>query len=308
MLTIQQAGSEILGDRPGKFYVFAGTEYGVKRKYIEHLKNFYKHSVTADTVSEVIESMQKKSLLPVPPKLYIVRYDESFVSSLGDKSRQQIEKTKINGTLICLYETEKAAVKCAKYLPDCTVSFDAVHTEYVKKYLRADFPGLADSIIAEAVRIHREYIGAYNICSVMNCVSEDEREHISVKDMDEMFGYSLLTGDEQFRQAFAAKDIRMCVSMLDNYEDSFDSVFYLMLASLLELEKLITNPKQKSDYRAYIKGWTAESVYNMFIQVYSELEQSRELQGYNIRDRLLYLLLLLQYGTIPQMGVMHSGI
>ena len=308
MLTIQQAGAEILGGNPGRFYVFVGTEYGVKRKYIEHLMEYYKNYITADTVSEVLESMQRKSIIPVPPKLYIVRYDETYLSALNDKSAARIAKIKINGTIICLYETEQSYVRCAKYLPDYTVPFDGVHPEFIKKYLHSDFPQLSESLIAEAVKMRSDYMGAYNICINLVTLSDMEQSSISVKEIEDTFGYSLNSEDRLIKEAFAAKDIRLCIDLIDNYSNDFDMVFYVLLSVLTDLEKLLINPKQKSDYKRYIKAWTIENVCNMFSHVYAELERSRELQGYNAHDRLVYLILLLQYNPIPHVGVMNSGV
>lgn len=308
MLSIQQAGTEILGNKPGKFYIFTGTEYGVKRKYLEHLKQFYKNAVTAETVSEVFDAMQRKSLIPVPPKLYVVRYDEDFVSALNDRSAARISKMKINGTIVCLYEADRSAAKCAKYLPDNTVSFDHVHSEFVKQYLHSDFPALSDICITEAVRIHSDYMGAYNICTVLSVLSDTDRDSIDPKAMESIFGYSLLSEDSRIKEAFAARDVQLCLNLIENYTNEPDMVFYIMLSALIELEKLLINPKQRSDFKRYIKAWTIESVYNMFLQVYAELETSREFQGYNVRDRLVYLVLLLRYNPIPQLEVMKSGL
>ena len=308
MLTLQQAGTEILGNQPQKFYVFTGTEYGIKRKYIDHLKQFYNGYAVADTVNEVLGAMQKKSIFPVPPKLYVVRYDDSFVSSLTDKTAARLAKIKINGTVVCLYEDERQSAKCAKYLPEHTVSFDRVHIQYIQKYLRSDFPDLSENCISEAVKIHDDYMGAYNICSVLNNLPEKYRDGISPKAMEAAFGYTLRTEEAYFKAAFAAKNASFCTLLLDNYAGDLNILFYAMLATLIELEKLMINPKQRSDYKQYIKAWTTESLYNMFVHVYSELERSRALQGYNLHDRLLYLLLLLQYNPIPQLGVLQGGI
>ena len=308
MLTLQQAGTEILGNQPQKFYVFTGTEYGIKRKYIDHLKQFYNGYAVADTVNEVLGVMQKKSIFPVPPKLYVVRYDDSFVSSLTDKTAARLAKIKINGTVVCLYEDERQSAKCAKYLPEHTVSFDRVHIQYIQKYLRSDFPDLSENCISEAVKIHDDYMGAYNICAVLNNLPEKYRDGVSPKAMETAFGYTLRSEEAYFKAAFAAKNASLCAMLLDNYAGDLNILFYAMLATLIELEKLMTNPKQRSDYKQYIKAWTTESLYNMFGHVYSELERSRALQGYNLHDRLLYLLLLLQYNPIPQLGVLQGGI
>ena len=41
MLSVQDVGTQILGGNPGKFYVLCGTEYGIKKKYIDVLNSYY---------------------------------------------------------------------------------------------------------------------------------------------------------------------------------------------------------------------------------------------------------------------------
>ena len=67
MLSIQEAGKEILTGHPCKFYVFAGDEYGVKDKYLLALKSHYSDYVEADDVESIFKLMTTKHLIPIPP-------------------------------------------------------------------------------------------------------------------------------------------------------------------------------------------------------------------------------------------------
>lgn len=303
MLTIQQAGTEILGDNPKNFYVFGGEEYGIKCKYLEHLKKLYKVSVEVETVSEALSIFKKKQLLPLPPKLYIVRYDDTFISELSEKMVKHIFKLKIKGTIVCLYENLKSVGKCNKYLPDNTVSFDAVNPVFIKQYLQKDFPSLPESAISEAVRIHSDYMGAYNICISLNSLSDTDLAGLTPKLADETFGYGVASTDTQLRQAFAAKNFYLVTELLEKFTGDKNQIFYVWLSTMLELEKLSGNLKQKSDLKQYIKLWDVQSIYNMFMHIYHELEISRSVLSYDIDTRLLYIALLLQYQPIPAVGV-----
>ncbi len=303
MLTIQQAGTEILGDSPKNFYVFGGTEYGIKCKYLEHLKGLYKASVEVETVSEALAIFKKKQLLPLPPKLYIVRYDDTFISELSEKMAKSIAKLKIRGTIVCLYENLKSVGKCNKYLPDNTVSFDAVNPVFIKQYLQKDFPSLPESAISEAVRIHSDYMGAYNICISLSSLSEMDIAGLTSKLANETFGYDASSTDAQIRQAFAAKNFYIVTELLENYTGDKNQIFYVWLSTMLELEKLLDNPKQKSDLKQFIKLWDIASIYNMFMHIYHELEISRSVLSYDIDSRLLYLALLLQFQPVPAVGI-----
>ena len=304
MLTIQEAGTEILGDNPKNFYVFGGEEYGIKCKYLEHLKELYKASVEVETVSEALAIFKKKQLFPLPPKLYICRYDDSFIAELSEKTAKSLAKIKIRGTIVCLYENPKSVNKCNRYLPDNTVSFDAVNPVFIKQYLSKDFPSLPESAISEAVRVHPDYKGAYNICLSLSALSDMDLAGLTSKLANETFGYDVSATDTQLRQAFASKNLYEVTELLDNYTGDKNQIFYVWLSAMLELEKLLGNPKQKSDLKSCVKLWDLQSVYNMFMHIYHELETSRSVLSYNIDDRLLYIALLLQYQPVPSIEVM----
>lgn len=304
MLTIQQVGAEILGDKPRTLYFFGGIEYGIKYKYIEHLRGLYKYTQELETMAEAVNLFKKKQLIPLPPKLYIIRYDDIFISTLTEKIAKQVNNLNIKGTIVCIYEAAKSVSKCNKFFPDNTVVIDPINPAFIKQYLKNDFPKLPDNLIAEAVRIHPDYMGAYNVCIGMNALDNMSLDSISSKQIDTVFGADRSATETQLRHAFASRNVYACTELLDNYPSDKNQVYYTWLSTLLELEKLLTNPKQKSDLRQYVRQWSIECVYNMFHQIYNELAKSRNSTYYNIDDRLLYLTLLLQYNPIPTVGVM----
>ena len=108
MATIQEVGLQILQGTPGQFYVFCGTEYGVKLRYIDILTKHYNgNCVNASSVNEVLNLMRKKRLIPLDPTVYVVRYDDEFLSSLSDKTGDEIAHTNIAGTLVCIRSTRR---------------------------------------------------------------------------------------------------------------------------------------------------------------------------------------------------------
>ena len=82
MLTIQEVGTEILTHNPRKLYVMVGQEYGVKMKYVDILAEYYGKKEEMSSMSDVINIMNTKHIIPLQPAVYIVRYDESFISCL----------------------------------------------------------------------------------------------------------------------------------------------------------------------------------------------------------------------------------
>lgn len=308
MLSIQDAGKQVLTGNPGKFYVFAGDEYGVKSKYLDALKQHYKECVEADTVESIFSLMSIKHLIPLPPKLYIVRYDEEFIASITAATTDKIKSMKIIGTLVCVYESTKSFNKCEKYLPDYTVSFDTVSPEFIKKYLVADYPNLPQPVIDFAVSVRPDYKSASTIC---NCMSHADLTKVNFADLSSLaatFGCNSTTNEAQLKIGVASRNFAYCLTVLDTYGDDINSAFYTILSTLIELEKLLESNYGQSELRQYIKGWNITDIYYMFMNTYDALKKSRSYTSHDIYDSLVYLLGLLQFSPVPSPEVMNNGI
>ena len=299
MLSIQEAGKEVLTGHPGKFYVFAGDEYGVKDKYLSALKSHYSDYVEADDVESIFKLMTTKHLIPLPPKLYIVRYDENFISSLTNVTASKIKSMKILGTLVCIYESPKHTARCDKLLPDYTVSFDHVSPEFVKKYLSSDFPELSKSIIDFAVSTRPDYKSAWNICNCLSHVDSTKINFANMSGLAATFGCSALSNEAQLRLGVASRNFAYSLSVLDSYGDDINAAFYTILSTLIDLEKIIDSTYSQSDLHKYVKVWTHADIYYMFMNTYDALKKSRSYTSHDIYDSLVYLLGLTQFSPIP---------
>ena len=301
---IQDVGREILTGNPEQFYVFIGTEYGVKERYLSILKSHYNGYKEADSVKEVLDLMSSNHLIPLQPKLYIVRYDEDFIQSLSDKTTDmvvEINPKNIIGTIVCLYELPKHVSKCVKYLDSYTVAFDSVNTQFIKKYLSEDFPGLDISLIESVVSIKSDYRSAYNICNCLSCI--DPSRHIDNTTLDLIFGDTTSSDNQHLKLGIASRNFQYMMYMIDNYTDDLNNMFYAILSTCIELEKVLST-KSQSDFRQYAKVWTLPDVYNMFMSTYAELEKSRNASSYDTYGRLVYLFGLMQFSPIPTSEVM----
>ena len=83
MISIQDLGLSIMSDAPKSFYIVGGQEYGIKDKYIDHLTKFYGKKEEYPSVEDLVNFLSIKHLIPLEPTLYVIRYDESFVSSVS---------------------------------------------------------------------------------------------------------------------------------------------------------------------------------------------------------------------------------
>lgn len=308
MISIQEAGQQILTGNPLKFYAMVGCEYGVKSKYLDILKNHYDGKcIEAESVHGVLNMMRVKRMIPLEPTLYVVRYDEEFMSSLNKETLSKINSTKIIGTIVCVYEQQKHANKLNKYLGEYTVSIDTVSPQFIAKYLRSDYPKLSDRYINLAVSIAKNYGHAKNICAALSSVKESELVRYSDESLKKLLGYSNISSDAQIKQGVAARDFAFLVAMLETYPDEYDKILYTILATMVELDKLMDNKFTQSELRQYVKGWTRADVYYMFMHTFDELEKLRTFSSYDASNSVLYLFGLLRFSPVPSTEVMSDG-
>lgn len=300
MRTINEVGLEILSGNPKGFYVFLGPEYGVKCKYIDSLKEHYGDYKEYQTVGDVLKIFNTRHLIPLQPKLYIVRYDEEFVSSLNDKVKSHLDKTKFIGTVVCIYDNEKQAAKFSKYLGDYSVHIDPVNPTFIEKYLHQDFPGVADRFVKLATRISNDYNQARNICRAMKASDQSELYNLSDSEISTIFGYSTESSEQNIRKGVASKNFAYLSSELEKVDD-LSSVYYTILQTMIELDKLKDNKFTQSDIREFASKWTRPDIYYMFNHTYRELKNSRS-YSMDLKDSLLYLFSLLAFKNIPATG------
>lgn len=303
MLSIQEVGKQVLTGNPGKFYVFVGKEYGIKSRYVDTLKSHYGDYVESDSVQEVLDFMNKTHIIPLPPKLYIVRYDSDFIQNVCNSKKNTFNYQSIVGTIVCIYESDADASKCSKYLDAYTVSFDSVNPAFIKKYLISDFPDMSMSLIEFAVKVHSDYIGAYNICNCLSYARDGIISSQSEDSLESVFYNDNLSSDEEFKIGIASRNFSYTASVLDSYSGNLDSLFYTILNCLLELEKLISNQKVKSNLHEYATRWTISDIYYMFSYTYAELEKSRNFPSCGVYNSIIYLLALMQFSPIPNLEV-----
>lgn len=301
MLSVQEVGTQILTQNPTQFYIFAGEEYGIKSRYLEILESFYHRVVESSSVTEVLSLMRVKHLIPLQPTLYVVRYDEEFLTSLDAKSQDAIKHTNIVGTIVCIYEQPKHLNKCAKYLPEFTVSIDGVSSQFIKKYLHTDFPALPDRLIDIAVKSAVNYGQAKNICRSMKFAAVEDLCMLSDDDLLNLFGYVGTSTEIQLKHGIASKNFSFLLQVLDQYSGDADTVLYTILSTMIELDKILDNKHVQSELRDYASRWTHADVYHMFTHAYSALKQLRSYSIADSMDIVIYLAGLLSFTQIPSL-------
>lgn len=304
MISLQEAGTQILGGSPGKFYILLGEEFGVKTKYIEAMTATYGEAVEAASVTEVLSLFKTKHLIPIKPKLYIVRYDDAFVTSLTEAVAKQVKSAKIVGTVVCIYENAKHNAKLDKFLGEYTVMIDKVSPQFIRKYLHNDYPNLPDRLINIAESISANYGHARRICESMSNADVSRIFKLTDAEISKLFGYSDLATEQEIKRGIAGRNFNYLIQLVDRYDGEVDSLLYAILSTMLELDANMDNPRRQSDLREFTKRWTREDIYYMFSQTYEVLKKLRSISVADPKNLLIYLLGLLQFDSIPSLEVM----
>ena len=298
MRTIQDVGTEILNNKPDKFYIFGGTEYGIKRKYLDIMKNHYGNVQESQSVESLIDTMSVHHLIPLEPTLYIVRYDEEFVSGLSDSTADRIKSANIIGTIVCLYENPKHITKLAKFLPDYLVKIDTVNDNYKIKYLKSDYPNLSEKLIQLAVSHSSDYNEAYNICKSMSTIEQDRWFAFTDRQILSMFGKQTSFSDTDIKHGIAAKNFKFLMHALDTYTDDPSKILYTILSTMIELEKVLCSKYSNSDLKDFASNWVETDIRNMFMNTYNEIQKLRT-YATDVKSSLTYLFCMLNFTHIP---------
>lgn len=304
MRTIQEVGTEILTNNPSKMYVMVGSEYGIKLRYIDNLTKFYGNCYTYPTVASVINLMKTKHIIPLQPAVYIVRYDDSFISSLDNQTSKMLNRLNIIGTLVCIYDN-KYNNKLDKYIPDYVVSIDPVSQHFMVKYLHADFSRIPDDIFTYVSDIAIDYNQAQNMCKCIQALPSNIRNHLTKDDINFVFGHADVSNDALMKKGIASRNFNYLIHCLDKYPDITDNIIYTILATMTELDKLLDNPRKTSDISEYLKLWNRPDVYYMFVHAYNQLKKIRSGVYTDIYSSILYLFSLLSFSPIPAPEVLE---
>lgn len=297
-----------MSDSPMKFYVVGGSEYGIKDKYIDTLTKFYGRKEEYPSVSAVVDFLSIKHLIKVPSALYVVRYDESFVSSIGAPLVQKIKNLKMQGTIFCIYEDSKSINKIDKFLPDCTAVIEPVNPNFIEKYLHSDFPHLDDRSIKVATQCSTSYGHARTICKSMVNANPEILARMPEKALAKLFGCGDVSGEDDIQKAIAARNFAVATQLLETYDDNLDNIVYTILQTMIDMEKILTSKYSDSPLKEFAKYWKLQDVYYMFMNAYSELDKLRSNTSTDVKSSLIYLFGLMTFKDVPSVEVMNSDL
>ena len=189
MLNIQTVGTEILTDSPRNFYFMFGQEFGVKDRYLEHLKNLYDNQVCFDDITSLIDMLSSYMLVKLPPTLYVVRDDFIFMKSIDSTVASKLTSISVEGCVIFLYSSNNYLEKADKFFPDNCVLIESIDSKYIKKYLSQEFPSISNSMISKISKLCKNYGQGRLVCrslqflesSISSDCSEEETPQLSFR-------------------------------------------------------------------------------------------------------------------------------
>lgn len=294
---------EILGNNPGYLYFFCGTEYGVKRKYIEHLSTLFSSVVEVDSLDELFSSFSKKKLISTSSTLYICRYDFDFLKKLdvGKVKKQD------GCCVVAIYEDEKSFSKLDKLFPEHVVRFDVVSDRFVLKYLSSDFPDIDErylSIVASSCP--GGYGQAGIVCGQINCI----RDRLSSIDDDKLLtllGLESSLSEQNMMRYAAARNFTGVMKVVDSFEGDVSNLINGMCHVAIELDKAMDS-RTPTEYSKYVKYWSREDVYNFFEQSYIQTLNMRSSLNVDAYSVIVYLSSLLRFNRIPSVEQMSCPV
>lgn len=299
MLSIQQLGLEILNNTPKSFYVFGGVEYGIKRKYIEHLAKYYNGNlVESPSMTDLINLMSVKHIIPLVPSVYVVRYDDCFVSQINDTLAKKLRSAKIVGTIVCVYEDARSISKLNKFFPENVASIDAVSKSMLSKYLHADYPKLDTRYICLAANIADNYGHAQCICRSLSYCEDSVLASMSDIELATLFGKEIEYTEKQLKVAIASRNFAAVLTCMPSYIGKLDSMIYSFLSVAIELDKIFDSKWSESTLSEFAKLWTRQDIYNLFMQTFHQLELIRSVSA-NAENCIYFLAAILRFQRIP---------
>ena len=306
MISIQELGTQIYEKQPKKFYVFGGTEYGIKERYIDQLVALYGEMKECESVAEAIDMVSTRKLFTPPPAVYVVRYDDAFVLSMNQATADKISKLKLNGTIVCIYEDSKQVAKLDKFLSDYTCTISPVSDNLVLKYLSSEFNDLDSRLINIAVAVTSSYGHARTICKSMQYADKNTLLAMTDAQIGSAFGCDSSSVEDQFKAGVAGRNFKYLCKLLDQYNGDYSYLLYSIMQTMIDLEKILGKKYSDSPLQQYSKLWTAKDIYYMFMHCYNELEKSRSAASYQAYSSLLYLFGLLPFKEIPTVEVLSA--
>lgn len=298
MLSMQDGAAQLLSDAPGSLYFLTGPDYGVKRKYIDHVSGIYGGNVVeTESFAALVDDLSRTSLFPRPSTLYIARYDKDLISNLDADLAKSLKSMRFSGTIIGIYQEDKSEKKLDKFFPDCTLRVNPLSEALQLKHLKSDHPGLDDGIVAKCIKVGGDYIKASNMCDALELLGQTEASSMSQGDLVDLFGCEPAYDKQRFKQAVTRRSTGSMYKMLDAHDSSdYSEMLYDMLSALFDVAKALESGKPSSVVPIEaLRKWSLPQVKHMFDIIYEQISLIRSQPAYSQETALLYTISMFNF-------------
>lgn len=248
MLSIQEAAKEIFLGTPKQFYFFTGPDYGVKLQYINKLVTMFNNTeYEFDTLQEAYESLNKKTLIPRQPAVYIVRYDNQSASLSVD-----IGRLKFPGILISIIDDESIESKLDKKYSNNVIRFNHMTVPIIFKNLSKGFPKIPSNIIEIVSSLDIDFYEAQLMCLSLSYLSKEDLDTFTRRDIIKLFDYNQSFDELRFKKAILNRDYKTAEYEVNKYQDEKSSLIYSILSAYLEVLKCLDNKRRDSYAQSFV--------------------------------------------------------
>lgn len=292
MIPIQEGAKQIYSDNPNSVYFLTGPEYGVKLQYIQVLALKFNNQVEEyPSLSQLIDTLSKKSLIPRSPKVYIVRYDKEFVS----KPNLNILKLKVSGVIVGLYQDDSDEAKLDKSFPNNVLRINYLTPQIASKHLSNEFKDLPEMFIQDAVEIGVDFYSSKLICLAMSHLPKSELHNISKAQLQSLFGHQSIYDTQTFKLSIASRNFKLAIKEIESYDGDKSLLIYDILSTFLEIAKVLEKSYSDSFVKPYVHKWNSRTLQMMYDIAYEQLNILRNYSNYSAYDSLVYICSLLQF-------------
>lgn len=292
MISIQDGAKQIYSDNPNSVYFLTGPEYGVKLQYIQVLALKFNNQIEEyPSLSQLIDNLSTKSLIPRVPKVYIVRYDKEFVA----KPNLNILKLKVPGVIVGLYQDDSDEAKLDKNFPNNVLRINYLTPQIAFKHLCNEFQDIPEILIKDAIEIGSDFYSSRLICLAMRHIPNSELHNISKVQLQSLFGHQSTYDTQKFKISIASRNFKLAIKEIEFYEGDKSLLIYDILSTFLEIAKVLEKSYSDSFVKPYVNSWNHNSLQMMYDITYEQLDLLRNYSNYSAYDSLVYICSLLQF-------------
>lgn len=155
MKKLEELKKELINNQIGKFYVFYGEDYGIRRHYIEKIKTNFSIIRYFDNCEAIARLTQGASLFKMK-QLLLVHSDLNFINESKEFIETFIKRLDVY-TVILIYESLPTTCNLYKYFENYITKFPNVQDDIAQEFVKSEVNLYKDDIVEIAKDCHNDY-------------------------------------------------------------------------------------------------------------------------------------------------------